>query len=470
MTRFWRIACCFFFLAKLLAISQQPKAPSTGFQIAGTVVDSGSRQPLAGTHVSIAPVAQLDQPLVMVTNETGHFNFEGVRAGKYMLTAHHQGYLNQAYDQHYEFSTAIVVGPGVDPGDIVFTLQPECSISGKVTDEHGEPVRDGMIARLQGSGGESFRTATSDDEGSFRFAHLQPGKYVLQVTAEPWYRQYAVRDAKVAAPSLSASQGPQTPRAYATSFLDVLYPITYYPNSTDPAGATPIVVSPGDHFVADISLRPIPALHLSMPLPGGTRGDGLIVDIAQQSSGQTGFAYASNTTPQGTIELNGLAPGHYQILLRPTEANDGHDAKPIRMDLEIAPDGGVQTSPMPAGAEVKGTARLDNGASLAAPTKVILTNRKTGQDIEGDITQEGKIAFSGAVPAGTYDVDVPINDGLRVQSLTATGANATGLTLQIGDDSTLTLGLTLTYATAEVAGIAEKEGTGFAGAMMSVAS
>src|SRR5215469_5425263 len=47
--------------------------------------------------------------------------------------------------------------------------------------------------------------------------------------------------------------------------LDVAYPVTFYPGTADPSYATTISLTPGENFVADMTLQPVKALRLELP-------------------------------------------------------------------------------------------------------------------------------------------------------------------------------------------------------------
>src|SRR5437879_2599710 len=145
----------------LLGLSQQAQAPTPAvpqapdlastFRISGRVVDAVSGQPLGRASVSIsvsatpdAP-ASLDSSRVELTDPEGRFVFAGVAPGKYSLSAHRRGYFPQMYQQHESFTTAIVVGPGLDTENLTFRLHPAASVSGDVRDEFDDPIRNAQV-------------------------------------------------------------------------------------------------------------------------------------------------------------------------------------------------------------------------------------------------------------------------------------------------------------------------------------
>ena len=112
----------------------------------------------------------------MITGDDGHFEFANLPAGKYSLLGAKRGYITAAYDQHEQFSTAIVTGAGVDTENLNLRLASTAVITGHVFDEFGEPVRNASVTlwRDDHSAGVSrtvpVQTDQCDDQGSFEFA------------------------------------------------------------------------------------------------------------------------------------------------------------------------------------------------------------------------------------------------------------------------------------------------------------
>ncbi len=89
---------------------------------------------LANVRVTVADTKNPQKVESVVTSEDGKYQFNGLPAGKYSLSARKRGFISAAYDQHEQFSTAIVTGAGLDTETLVLKLAPDAELTGKVLD------------------------------------------------------------------------------------------------------------------------------------------------------------------------------------------------------------------------------------------------------------------------------------------------------------------------------------------------
>ncbi len=69
--------------------------------------------PLGKARVSLVDTANPANAAWIITSENGRFSFESIPAGKYALEGERRGFLSANYEQHEQFSTAIVTGAGL---------------------------------------------------------------------------------------------------------------------------------------------------------------------------------------------------------------------------------------------------------------------------------------------------------------------------------------------------------------------
>lgn len=303
--------------------AQETPAPvSTTFKIAGVVVSSTTGLPLARSRVSVYDARNPRNEAWMVTREDGRFAFDHLPAGKYSLQGARRGFIPSAYEQHEQYSTAIVTGAGGDTENLTLRLVPEAAITGKILDESGEPVRNAGVRLFRQNHHLGFNRVTpfqfapADDQGSYEFVGLPPGTYFLGATARPWYALHPPSPRATGAANLPVLVGPS---------LDVAYPVTFYQGATDSDAATPILIKGGDRAEIDVHLEPVPALHLIFreTLTAASDANGKSVKFGRQpvlerrifdatenaATDTRGFSDADSQT----LELSGVPAGKYTV-------------------------------------------------------------------------------------------------------------------------------------------------------------
>jgi hypothetical protein len=336
-----------------------PALPQSAlYRIAGTVINTATGESVP--RVTVAALSASDhQPVALVvTGDDGHFVVDGLAAAKYELTASRRGFLTTLYNEHEgNYNTAIVIGNGQQTEDLLFRLVPVASLYGVVTGDGGDPVENANILlflKPHSPGARITQKAetTTDDIGAYDFGDLAPGEYFLAVTAQPWF-------------ALHHSTPRQRPEAASSTALDVAYPVTFFDSTTDEASATTIVLAGGSREEANINLRALPALHLTVTLPV-THGEMDARAILRQDI--FGAVISENhwqvsTDPQvGTVEFAGVAPGHYQL----TQGDPPRIADLDAIDSQqVDPNLGKPTM------DLSGTLHTSSGAAL--PQKVTLS-------------------------------------------------------------------------------------------------
>ena len=439
-----------------LVHAQTSAAPK--YRIAGTIVDANSSVPLPQARVSIQD-SKSRQPLQsVITQEGGHFEFAGLAAGKYSLQGAKRGYVSIAYDQHDQFSTAIVTGVGVDTEHLIFRLPPTAAIVGKILDEAGEAVRDAQVSlyREGHSTGMTritrFRAATTDDIGTYEFVSLPAGNYFVGVQAAPWY---AVR------PSAIPSDTPETTSPSLDRSLDVAYPATYYAGATESDDATPILLRNGDRAEIDIHLAPVPALRV---ITRSAQGSDQRVPIFQRrvfDSTEPVQSSGGQMVSPGVFEATGIPAGHYMA-----QVQEEHGAEQLG-EVDLTRDGQSLdiTSTEPLGAahftvQVTGQDKLPQQLALGL---MDTQHRPIAFQL---VSPDGQASFEGLAP-GKYSLLAPSGGKLySVMGITVGGTPLEGNTLNITSGERLEATVSLASGSASVEGFTRKHGKPFAGAMI----
>jgi hypothetical protein len=248
--------------------------------------------------------------------------------------------------------------------------------------------------------------------------------------------------------------------------LDVLYPVTFFPNAVDFSGAAPITLHAGDSETADITVHPVPALHMTIhTAPPGELG-GIWAEVSQPL-----FAGAQNQVPvnnqqiaPGVLEISGLPPGRLNVRLGTSK--DGQTAYRSQ-SVQLAGDMDINAAETMASASVSGSFKSDDGSPLSQPAQLQLRNKASGEILfmHADAGKESKFSDLDLAP-GIYDVAVVSPGTAALKHLTATGAKVSGNTLEIDAGQHAELSVVISRGTSRISGIALKDGKPVDGVMV----
>lgn len=449
-------------------VAQIANVPQTGipggYRIAGTVVSKTDGHPLALARVVIRDVKNQQNFQSLITSEDGKFEFSGLPAGKYSLEGAKRGFISGNYDQHDQFSTAIVTGAGLDTESLVLRLSPDAVITGKVLDEAGESVRHATVALYYLNHQEGidqiheFRRTQTDDLGTYEITPLTPGTYFLSASAKPWYAVHRYSE-----PNNSEPRSPPEPATNVDRSLDVAYPLTYYADVTDADSATPIPVRGGERLQVDIHLNAVPALRLIFHVPGDNNSGFSFPQLEQPAFDGSTFVEIDNSrmVSPGIVEIAGIPAGRYNIRLqRPQSATQINGVDLSKDGEEIDASHGEALSSIKAAVQVPGG---------ITPSMQLVVSLRSGSRIPAAwqrVDSKGEAEFQQISP-GRYEVLV-WGSGKRysIAHISAEGATASGHTLTLTAGASPSVSLILATGSAEVQGKAKRAGKAFAGAMV----
>lgn len=444
------IAVC---IVSVGAIAQE-KAPAAAlFGISGTAVNRVTGAPLVGAKITIQSATDPNRTADFVTNRSGQFAFANLTPGKYSMIARGKGFRPQAFEEHENYSSAIVVGPGKRSTGLVFRVQPEATITGQVIGAFSEPVGEGQLYLFRDGiqNGTHFTRLAGmtnlDENGVFRFKHLPVGRFFIAVTATPWFAQYANQMPR----PTNADADLQGQQEAVDALLDFAYPITYFGDVLDPQSSPPVVTRAGEATVANINLTPVRATHVivdpgneSAVTPNTSRNFNLEVPTFGGFDINVPVRYSGyGATPEMT-ELRGMAPGHYKLAM-----NDySGDGPPQSHTREIDADGDGSEIGMgdlaATTATVNGKLILDNGAVMPpAGSFINLIDQGRRRAYNAKLDAKGEFSFTKPIEPGIYQVfivDVPY---FVLRGMVAKGADIQGRTLSI-NESTGAVKLTIT--------------------------
>jgi hypothetical protein len=443
-----------------------PQPPAANlYRIAGTVVNSSTGEPVR--HATVAALSEEDShTLASVESDSeGHFSLERLPASKYQLTASKRGFRTAFYDEHDEYNTAIVTGPGQETTNLTFRLVPGGVLRGTVTTDGGDPVENARVMLFlkahDGKPGTHISqsdTTSTDDTGAYEFDNLAAGEYLLAVLAEPWYAMHRSSNrAARKSSSAAAIEGAPDPAAA----LDVAYPVTYFDSTTDEASATRIVLAGGAREEADISLHAVPALRIEVDAPHKQDGSIARAELRQTVFGTAVSAESAglfDSMQTGNTEFSGVAPGHYELA-------QGDPPRVVQMDAtasqQVDPSLGTPT------ASIHGSLRTLAGAPLTEDGSVSLEPADSAQPQTPIQTLciRGAFSFS-AVPPGEWQLSAESGGTqLPVASITVSNRIRAGNLITV-QDRPLSVVVAVTQGATRVQGFARRDGKGVAGVMV----
>lgn len=453
-------------------------AQSGGYRIAGKVVSSVSGAPLSQVRVTIASAQDLNQKATVVTGPDGAFVFTGLPAGKFALSAARRGFIESSYNQHERYSTAIVTGGNADAEHLVFRLVPQAVLSGRITDDAGDQVRDATVSLFQQDQSQGVtivrrvNQTRTDDRGIYEFDGLAAGNYFVSVNARAWY---ALR------PQTSQNGDGTTTTTAVPAAFDVTYPTTFYGDTTDSNDATPIPLRGGERLTADVHVSPVQALRIRIRMPEDTNQgyempqflrktfdqmENVTGEIMQGGPGLPGGGNMSAMQMLGPnyVELSGIPAGKYTVFV-PNRNGDSREGSLADVDLtqngqELTPSSGESVSSLKFKVQIAGDPRIPARLALALQrgdkTIAVVTRVDDKGEAEFVHVPPGKYTLLAASPNSDY----------AVTQIAINGTPSRGHSLEVVAGSSIDGTVTLLTGSASVEGFAKRAGTGVAGAMV----
>jgi uncharacterized surface anchored protein len=428
-----------------------------GYRIAGTVVNAITGEPVRGAAVALLTVEDSQVVASIESGDDGQFAMDSLSAAKYQLTASKRGYSTGFYNQHWEYNSAVVTGPGQDTGHLVFKLSPAAVIYGVVNGDGGDPV-DGASVMLYekphrhvpGERIEQVQTAQTDDTGAYEFAGLEPGDYLIAVKAKPWY---------ATSPNTAGEPSQETE---AQAALDVAYPVTFFDSTTDESSAATITLATGAREEADVSLHSVQAVRIAVAV--SQRGNGSLAQPILQAS-----AFGNNMPlddPQviepgqggGVMQLGGLPPGHYEL-------TQGDPPRLVELDAsssqQVDPTAGVPTQ------TVSGVVQTAPGVLWTGRGVIVLQPAVGAGPGVAPAQVDGGSFKVDNVPPGSWLVEVMGQDTqVPVLAVGSRGGRAQAGNRVTVEDKPLSLVVAVSAGNTRLEGFARKDGKGVAGAMV----
>jgi hypothetical protein len=251
------------------------------------------------------------------TDAQGQFEIKELPAGRYNISALKAGFVTTSYGQRRpeQPGTPLELRDGQLADKIIVSLPRGGVISGKVLDEFGDPIAGAQVNALRFRFMNNGRrlapsgNGQTDDLGNYRIYGLAPGEYYVSAGL----RMQGM---------LGMNMGP--PGTGGFSNVEGYAP-TYFPGTPNAGEAQRIVVRTGrDATDISFALTPTRLVTVSgraISSSGEPYVQAFIMAMPADRFGATMGMGTLNgmTRPDGSFQLTGVAPGTYNLSLRPND-------------------------------------------------------------------------------------------------------------------------------------------------------
>jgi hypothetical protein len=446
---------CFFSSVVVTIQAQQPVPNRNSGSISGRITADG--KPKAGLVVELLTIDTngARRPIAKATTgKTGKYVLTNVASGTYdvspvapTLVVPNQGKSGQS-------GKTVLVEAGESVNGIDFDLISKGSISGRVRDVSGEPVKGQtveLILRGENNYSRPFYSSapgehTTNDEGVYRISGVPPGRYIVKVGVA-----YGL-----------ATYGP-------SKKSQVYYPETFHPSAGEASKATVVDIATGREttdvdITVDMPLKiyeivgQLIIVETGAPVPNV--GLEVITTSANgKASTHLGGGFRSNAN--GEFRISNALPGHYVVAPENDPASNTY-GDPISFDVKDQDVTGLKI-PLHSASTLTGIVTIEgnvdpsiaNVFSKLMITANTLSDNWTSSSVTSPINADGGFRITGIRPgkvslfsfmkrgeSGALRIlriernGMELRDGVDVRS----GEDINGLRLVLGSGSSVLRG------------------------------
>ena len=357
--------------------------------IKGKVVAADSGKAMRRVQISLSS-PDLSEARSISTNAQGVFEFKELLAGRYNVSATRPGYIRLQYGQRRpgEPGRPIQLADGQRMANADFSLPRSGAITGRITDELGDPLSDVSIYPAQWkyfrgkrrmvpvSGGGPFNR--TDETGQFRITGLEPGEYfVLATTRTTW----------------TVDDNPNE----RIGFLP-----TYSGGTANPAAAAAVKVAMGQEAAAgDFAMVPgrVASISGTATYSSGLPFAGETINVNQEFAGpgsSSSFGMpGAKVNADGSFVIKNVAPGEYKLSLRGPGDKD-HPAEGVTMTVTVSGED-LANVMLVGGSGGSITGRIVSDTGEAIPLPATSRMRVTARPVDPTSTYTGFDTDNGRV-------------------------------------------------------------------------
>jgi len=411
----------------------QPTQNATA-AIRGRVVAADTGRPLRRARIQVSSPELGRNTRTASTNADGQYEIKDLPAGRYTVSVTRGGYLTLLYGQRRPFEQGkplqVLDRQVIDHID--FALPKMSLISGRITDEAGDPIEGAVVVAMRSTYlngqrrlvgvGQMVRT---DDAGSYRITGLSPGSYVvLARTNDKW--------------TLSVGDHDET----------MGYAPTYFPGTTNAEAARKLSLGLGGEASAtDFSLIPGRGAKVSGTATDSHGRPFTNVTLSQETRTQEGGAFyitgSTSVAPDGTFTIVNVTPGEYLVGARTVDKPSSDETPevalvPIVLDGVDIADVALMGS---SGGSMQGHLVTDGGTlPKTARVQIRLAERVVGQPSPillgafktpgiGQVNDDGTFTVNNVFGRVRFDITLP--EGWAVRAILHQGRDITDLPVEL---------------------------------------
>jgi protocatechuate 3,4-dioxygenase beta subunit len=351
-----------------------------GYAIKGRIVQQVRATPIRKANVqlnNIGPWGGSDEiQYETVTDAEGHFQFSDVRAGDYRISYDRTGFVDaERYRQGN--GKLVSVGPGSTLEDLLFHMASAAVITGRVLDADGDPIPNVGVGTLRypisWHATSDPHYAVTNDLGEFRISGLPAGKFL--VAAEPMQKH------------------PRVAENAKKLGHELIYTVTYYPDTPEVAQATPLTLHPGDEVKVDLTLAQVHPASVKGQVSNLPAGESDISIALRPLGDTTADVKALPVDQNGHFEVHDLLPGFYSALIIMSSSSGTtfmRGNQTVQVSNADIPD--LQIAALPNG-HIRGRIRIENVSKVDFPSlQVTLSSSQ----------RPGRGSFSGQASEAMY--------------------------------------------------------------------
>jgi protocatechuate 3,4-dioxygenase beta subunit len=419
MRRFWFLPAVLGVTGALLAQSSAPSdksvtddrasAPCT---VTGRVLTAADGNPLKSARISLIPehTQSHSQLYAGSSDNDGLFTLKGIPPGRYRFSAAHTGFV----EQHYKAGTddtgpLFSLRPGEKVNDILFRLIAAAVITGRVSNEDGDPMQRLEVVALRRPSEEeiedvdtprmhkiqmdSVGSAETDDRGQYRIFGLNPGEYFVRAADSflPPGGSVAVDETFWLKQSLGSE-----------------YASVYYPGVTQVSQAQLVPIKAGEEAHADITIRRVKTVEVVGKVIGATGpAASASVNLNTADVDESDFDRQDTTDEKGNFRLRNVPEGTYYIRVYQRQEGARTYESRARQKLEVSGDDiDALTISLTAGVAIQGRVKVPTSLGLDKVGLALLPvveNEFSGG--HSKVKKDGTFEFN-SVPDGSYAIAV----------------------------------------------------------------